>query len=235
MPVFQQMMMGRMPPPLTGTATTAPDATAGTGYSNSTVVPSMFTGGSGTKTYSVSSGSLPPGLSLSSAGTISGAPGSAAVEYQRTLTIQCTDTSGSATAVLTISVNGVSTVDALSGAGAMTNSTGWNLYWGTFNNGVMNINVAGQGVSVCDTAAWNANTAKSGSKWRITYDVVSVFNAGDGIRPIIAGSGGAYRTAPGTYTEDIIAGGAGSYLAFQTNNQGFTGSIDNVTVVAVVP
>lgn len=61
------------PPTLTITTTTLGDGVAGTAYS----VTLQATGGTGTRTWSLSAGSLPGGLTLSSAGAITGTPAAA--------------------------------------------------------------------------------------------------------------------------------------------------------------
>ena len=79
---------------LTNQTLNLPPARASTSYSTQLRV----AGGSGSKTFSIQSGSLPSGLSLSSAGVISGAP--SASGNLNTCVVKCTDTSGTATASL---------------------------------------------------------------------------------------------------------------------------------------
>jgi hypothetical protein len=78
-PAFSQAASGRAPsvtlsyplPALSVTTATLPDGTAGTAYTSTTL---DATGGISPYTWSVPPGTLPPGLSLSSAGVISGTP-----------------------------------------------------------------------------------------------------------------------------------------------------------------
>jgi hypothetical protein len=77
--MFSQAAAGRAPsvtlsyplPALSVTTATLPDGTAGTAYTSTTL---DATGGISPYTWSVPPGTLPPGLSLSSAGVISGTP-----------------------------------------------------------------------------------------------------------------------------------------------------------------
>jgi hypothetical protein len=90
-------------PALTLTTTSLPDATAGTAYSQ----PLTATGGSGLFSWSVVSGSLPDGLSLSSLGVISGTP-TATENSSSSFTVQVTSGSNpqqTATQTLSIKVN----------------------------------------------------------------------------------------------------------------------------------
>ncbi|MCI0370337.1 MAG: putative Ig domain-containing protein, partial [candidate division NC10 bacterium] len=79
------------PPPLTITTTSLPAATVGTAYSQ----PLAATGGTTPYTWSLASGTLPPGLSLSGGGVLSGTPttaGSFSFTPQVTDGIGATDT-----------------------------------------------------------------------------------------------------------------------------------------------
>jgi hypothetical protein len=93
------------PAPLEVTTTSLPGATLGSAYSATLAA----TGGTPPYSWSVTSGSLPPGLSLSSSGTISGTPAEAGMY---SLTIQAADSSSprqTATAQLSITVGGCTT------------------------------------------------------------------------------------------------------------------------------
>ena len=84
---------------LTFSPSTLPDGTQGVFYSQTLTV----SGGSGTVTFTLASGSLPAGLSLSSSGTISGTP---TTVQTTTFTVYATDTSGSTgTQTFTITIN----------------------------------------------------------------------------------------------------------------------------------
>ena len=74
-------------PPPSITTTSLPNGTVGTAYSATL----QATGGAGTLTWTVVTGSLPAGLSLSSSGTISGTPTATGV---LTFTVKVTDSSG---------------------------------------------------------------------------------------------------------------------------------------------
>ncbi len=82
--VTQSFSITIAPPPLRITTTSLPDGTVGANYSQALAA----TGGTGAYTWSVSAGSLPQGLSLSTGGTISGIPASAGTA---TFTAQVTD------------------------------------------------------------------------------------------------------------------------------------------------
>ena len=84
---------------LTFTTTTISAATLGQSYSYQL----QTTGGNGNYTYSITSGSLPPGLSLSTNGYIQGTP---TIAGTYTFTLQVTDTSGlTGTANVNFTVN----------------------------------------------------------------------------------------------------------------------------------
>ena len=81
------------------TASPLPAGTVGTAYNQSFA----SSGGSGTKTWSVSAGTLPAGLSLSSAGVLSGTPTTAATS---SFTVQVTG-GGTATKAFSLTINDV--------------------------------------------------------------------------------------------------------------------------------
>ncbi|MBM4516576.1 hypothetical protein GS432_09765 [Rhodococcus hoagii] len=84
---------------LTVTTGNLPAATVGTAYSQTLAV----AGGTGTKTWSVATGTLPAGLTLSSAGVITGTPTAAGTSN---FTVKVDDSvSGSALKPLSIVVN----------------------------------------------------------------------------------------------------------------------------------
>ncbi|HUB34355.1 MAG TPA: putative Ig domain-containing protein, partial [Bryobacteraceae bacterium] len=86
-------------PPLTVTTSSLTNGTVGTAYSASLTA----SGGSGGYSWSVTSGSLPGGLSLNSSGTISGTPTTAATSN---FTVTVTDSSKSTTSqALSITIN----------------------------------------------------------------------------------------------------------------------------------
>ncbi|MBI5076005.1 MAG: putative Ig domain-containing protein [Nitrospirae bacterium] len=84
--------------PLTITTTSLPGGVVGTAYPATTLT---ATGGSGPKTWSVSAGALPGGLTLSAAGVITGTP---TAPGTFNFTVQVTDSSGTATKPLSIIV-----------------------------------------------------------------------------------------------------------------------------------
>lgn len=85
---------GQTVPPLTMlSAFTMPQATVGTAYSQSVGTAAQVSGGVTPYTYAIISGSLPAGLSMNSAGTVSGTPTTAGTS---TFGVQVTDSSGTA-------------------------------------------------------------------------------------------------------------------------------------------
>jgi hypothetical protein len=106
--------------------TTAPGALAaantGSAYAGSTI---LVAGGTGTKTFTITSGSLPTGLALSSGGVISGTPtGLAAIS---TFTVHVVDQSASPASIngtFTISVGGALLAWSSPSAGTQTSTVG---------------------------------------------------------------------------------------------------------------
>ena len=88
------------------TSATLPNDTAGTAYSQTLTA----SGGSGTKTWSLSSGALPSGLALSSTGAIAGAT-NAVGSYQ--FTAKVADSSGSASKQFSLTVQSALTPGAI--------------------------------------------------------------------------------------------------------------------------
>jgi hypothetical protein len=80
------------------TTASLPNGTVNVAYPSTTLA---ATGGSGTRTWSIATGSLPPGLALSNAGVLTGTP-TAAGTFN--FTIRVTDASGSATRQFSIVV-----------------------------------------------------------------------------------------------------------------------------------
>src|ERR1700722_19522196 len=68
---LSNLLYGQPPPPFVFSPTTIPDGQYGSVYANQTLT---VTGGMAPYIFSVSTGSLPPGMSLSTDGTISGTP-----------------------------------------------------------------------------------------------------------------------------------------------------------------
>ena len=91
---------------LTITTTSLPDAVQGIAYSQTLAA----TGGTGTNTWSLATGSLPTGLTLSAAGVISGTPTATGT----TFTVQVTDSIQTKQQSLTIAINAVLTVTTAS-------------------------------------------------------------------------------------------------------------------------
>jgi putative Ig domain-containing protein len=85
---------GVTPPALTMLSSfTMPTATVGTAYSASVGTAAQVSGGTPPYTYAIISGALPVGLSMNSAGTVSGTPTTAGTS---TFGVQVTDSSGTA-------------------------------------------------------------------------------------------------------------------------------------------
>src|SRR5215831_12546261 len=107
--------------PLAITTTSLPSGTQGTGY-NQMIVAS---GGSGALTFAISSGSLPAGLTLSSAGTITGTP-TALGNANFTVRVSDSSTVGpqSTTQVLSIAVNQAPTITSANSVTFVAGTTG---------------------------------------------------------------------------------------------------------------
>ena len=96
----KQLSITVSPAALTITTSSLPNGMAGASYSQTLAA----SGGTGGYTWSVGSGSLPPGLTLSAAGVISGTPSAAG---NSSLTVQVKDSSGAtATRQFTIAISG---------------------------------------------------------------------------------------------------------------------------------
>ena len=88
------------------TISTASPLTAGTVGTAYTPLTFASTGGTGTKTWAVSAGTLPAGLALSTAGVLSGTPTAATAVPTPTFTVQVTDgASATATKVFSLTIN----------------------------------------------------------------------------------------------------------------------------------
>ena len=83
--------------PLTISTTTLPTGGVGAAYSTALAA----TGGVSTRTWSLDSGLLPPGITLSAAGVLSGTP---TVPARAAVTVRVTDSSGSDTQALTVNI-----------------------------------------------------------------------------------------------------------------------------------
>ncbi len=108
------------PAPLEVTTTSLPGATLGSAYSATLAA----TGGTPPYLWSVTAGSLPPGLSLSSSGTISGTP---AVAGTYPVTVQAADSASprqTATARLSVTVGGCTKLITGSHTGQITAGKG---------------------------------------------------------------------------------------------------------------
>lgn len=92
----------------------------------------------------------------------------------------------------------------------------------------------GGGVLTGNGTAFNSTsqnvTLVNGATYVVTYTVGSA--TGGSVRFDIGGAGtyvGTYRSAPGTYTESVVYGGAGGASAFYLAGNFFAGTIDNVS------
>jgi hypothetical protein len=130
--------------PLTIGSLSLPNAAANTGY-NQTL---MASGGGGQSyTWSITSGSLPPGLGLSSGGVLSGSPSTAGTY---TFTVQVTSGSQTATATFNLIVSTPTTIDAVNRYAYGAN-IGWMDWRGDTNNGAI------IGAYVCSGYIYSAN------------------------------------------------------------------------------
>jgi hypothetical protein len=103
--------------------------------------------------------------------------------------------------------------------------TGW-----TIGSGVATATSVAAFVSLSQTGL----TFIPGVEYRVTYTVVTA-TAGSVRAAFVGGTqvNGTGRTAPGTYTQDLIAVAGNNQLVLQAEGSGFSGTIDNVTVRAL--
>jgi Putative Ig domain/IPT/TIG domain len=129
-PMFSQAAAGRAPsvtlsyplPALSVTTATLPDGTAGTAYTQTTL---SATGGVTPYTWSVPPGTLPPGLSLSSSGVISGTPTNSGT-FSFTVTVTDSDSPATtASAQLSIVVKPAPLAVTTAGLPAATGGTAY--------------------------------------------------------------------------------------------------------------
>ena len=114
--------------------------------------------------------------------------------------------------------------------GNFATDTNWDLGSATISGGLLNL-LGGGGLSY----ALQTNTnLVIGKRYLATYTIVSISNAGLGVRVRVGNGGnGIYRTTTGTFTEIITC--AGSFEIFlEGNSTNFIGSIDNVSVKEVI-
>lgn len=112
-------------------------------------------------------------------------------------------------------------VDLLAGAGAFDSATGWTTGAGfSISGGVLNSNGS-------SADSWTERTVSGvvvGVTYRITYTITRVSGL---MRVQLTSAAGAFRSAAGTYSDDIVADGAALYIR-QFN---FNGTVDAVTVI----
>lgn len=118
--------------------------------------------------------------------------------------------------------------------GTMDSSTGWTLSSGTTISG---------GVATCDTTvtagtvfqsgASGAPAAVVGHRYRCTFTITAVTQAGGGISIQYGGVNGTARSAPGTYQEDLVATTTGRVGIIKRGGTNFAGSFDNISVKEV--
>jgi hypothetical protein len=160
--------------PLTVTTSSLPAATTGVAYSTQVAA----SGGSGSYAWSLASGTLPAGLTLSSAGVISGTPSAAGTS---TFTVQVTDSAArTASRSLSITVNVAlpGNFNKTSPSNGATNQvrTGLKLSWAA-STGATSYEICISRTTTCDgsgTAGWvSTGTARttsfSGLAGRTTY------------------------------------------------------------------
>jgi hypothetical protein len=156
---WQTDLVGVPPQPVCVTTTTLSNGTVGTAYSAA----ESAVGGTPPYSWSLVSGSLPPGLALSSTGTISGTP---TLEGNFAFTVKATDSvGGTATQALTITI----TAPARGSAG----------YWITARDG---------GVFTFGAAAFHGSAAGS----RLAAPVVGIAATATGGYWLAAADGGVF-------------------------------------------
>lgn len=168
--------------------------------------------------------------------TVTRAPTPAVVSgqiYQLTYTI-VTRTSGSLRSAVagtnSSSHSVVGTYTDTITAGSSTNTLGVNTSDG-FRGTVDNLTAATITTSSTVTRT-PVSSITSGTRYIVTYTINDVTNGQ--VRAVVGNANGTYRNSAGTYTETLTPSSSGGTIGFSTNN-GFAGSIDNFSVVPVVP
>jgi putative Ig domain-containing protein/Big-like domain-containing protein len=196
------------------TTTTLPNATAGSSYSHAATA----SGGTGTYTWSVTAGSLPAGLSLSSAtGTISGIPTSSGTSTFTLTATDATPKSGSKSITLTVDAaagGGGTPADTTAPSGSVT-LNGGDITTGsravsvglaaTDATGVVAYRVA-EGTD-CSAASWTAVT----STLSLSTTTPLTVSSGDGVKTVCAqfkdAAGNISTSSTDTITLDTLLPG----------------------------
>lgn len=116
--------------------------------------------------------------------------------------------------------------------GTFDNATGWTLGTGwSISGGQLVANQVGFGMG--EAVAVATPNLSAGLTYRLTYTITS-YTSGD-VAMVVGNNSGTTRTAAGTYQQDIVyTAGSAARIAFTSPGfNGFVGTIDNVSVVAL--
>jgi Putative Ig domain/IPT/TIG domain/Carbohydrate binding domain (family 11) len=181
------------------TTTSLPGGTQGSAYSQSVTA----TGGTAPYTWSISAGSLPAGLSMSSAGAISGTPTGTGTSN---FTVQCSDSAaGSDTQALSINVT--------TGGGTGLTVTPASAYVG------QTIIVTGSGFGAAPGTITVGGVAANPTAWSDTSVTCAVPSGATSGNVAIGADTGAITIATGGVVIDDFEGGSvGNYAAGMVNS-----------------
>lgn len=219
--------------PITVSASGLTSGTTGVAYNGSL----SQTGANGTATYSISGGTLPPGLTLNSNGSITGTPTTPGL-YNFAVT--ATGSNGCSGSVTTSIVVSCPTNNATFTSGTIVCSNG-GLYTliegqpagGTYTgsgvtNGVFDPSVGTQTITYMVTDAYNCTNTATGT---ITVSPAPTFSLGNDIvstnqTELIMGPSGmsSYLWNTGETTSAILVNQPGTYILVVTNSDGCTAS-----------
>ena len=187
MTATQPLSITVTPAPLAVTTTSLPGATLGSAYSAALAA----TGGTPPYSWSVTAGSLPPGLSLSSAGTISGTP---AVAGTYPVTVQAADSASpqqTATARLSVTVGGCTKLITGSHTGQITAGKGQFVCLGpgASQNGAITVS-SGGGLSIASSTVTGGVSASGAASVGLSGSTIngSVSLTGDTGPSLVSGN-----------------------------------------------
>ena len=204
------------------TTTSLPDGTVGEAYSHTLAA----TGGDGSYVWSLASGSLPAGLTLSAGGQVTGTPTTAEAP---SFTVQVASAGQIATASLSIAVAAATPPPSITTSGLPSGTVGqaysqtltatggdgsyvWSLSSGSLPSG-LTLSPAGQIMGTPTTAETESFTVQVGSVGQTATASLSIAVAAAGAPPSITTTSLPNGTVGQAYNQALAAtGGDGSYV-----------------------